>query len=79
VRPMVRVDPLRCQTCERCQARTVCKTRALWQLEPAELPVVEMSRCRGCLVCISACPHGAVQSEPLNAGDGGTGQASQAR
>ena len=60
MRPDVQIDPRLCHTCERCQARSVCKTRAIRQLEPADLPIVEVERCRGCLVCLPACPYGAV-------------------
>jgi Fe-S-cluster-containing hydrogenase component 2 len=60
MRPNVHIDPALCHTCERCQARSVCRTRAILQLEPADLPIVEVDRCRGCLVCLPACPYGAV-------------------
>lgn len=54
------VDVHLCHTCEACQARRVCKTRALVQIERGDLPIIDASRCRGCLVCILECPHGAV-------------------
>jgi Fe-S-cluster-containing hydrogenase component 2 len=60
MRPNVRIDPALCRACERCQARAVCRTRAILQLEPADLPIVEADRCRGCLVCLAACPYRAV-------------------
>jgi Fe-S-cluster-containing hydrogenase component 2 len=50
-----------CQTCSTCQARLVCKTRAIVQYERGDLPAIDASRCRGCMVCIPACPFGAVQ------------------
>ncbi len=60
MRPNLFIDPALCRTCERCQARSVCRTRAIRQLEPADLPIIEEERCRGCLVCLPACPYGAV-------------------
>ncbi len=63
MRPIILVDPERCHTCLKCQVRPVCRPRALVQIEPGELPVIEMDRCRGCLVCVPACPFGAVRAD----------------
>ena len=60
MRPILRIDLQLCQTCTTCQARTVCKTRAIVQYERGDLPIVDASRCRGCMVCLRACPFGAV-------------------
>jgi Fe-S-cluster-containing hydrogenase component 2 len=61
MRPILHVDTYACQTCASCQARLVCKTRAIVQYERGDLPAIDASRCRGCLICIPACPFGAVQ------------------
>lgn len=62
MRPILRVDAQMCHTCSSCQARLACKTRAIVQYEHGDLPIVEQSRCLGCLVCIPACPFGAVRN-----------------
>ena len=61
VRPILRIDTYACQTCSACQARLVCKTRAIVQYERGDLPAIDAGRCRGCMICIPACPFGAVQ------------------
>jgi Fe-S-cluster-containing hydrogenase component 2 len=65
MRPILRVDTYVCQTCTTCQARLVCKTRAIVQYERGDLPAIEPERCRGCMVCIPACPFGAVVRETV--------------
>jgi len=40
----------------------VCKTRAIVQFERGDLPIIESSRCRGCLICLPACPFGAIET-----------------
>ncbi len=61
MRPALQIDVHTCQTCATCQARLVCKIRAIVQYERGDLPAIDMGRCRGCMICISACPYGAVQ------------------
>ncbi len=75
MRPVLYVDPQRCQTCSRCQARATCRTRALTQFEPGELPVIETQRCLGCQVCVKACIFGAIGL--LGASPAGAGHAKQ--
>jgi len=67
LRPILRVAPNLCHTCATCRARRVCKTRAIVQFERGDLPIIEASRCRGCLICLPACPFGAI--EPPGAGN----------
>jgi Fe-S-cluster-containing hydrogenase component 2 len=31
------------------------------QFEHGDLPMVENDRCLGCLLCVPACPHGAIR------------------
>ncbi len=61
MRPILYVEVSACQTCDTCRARSACKTRALHQFERGDLPTIEIDRCLGCLLCIPACPHGAVR------------------
>ena len=68
MRPILHVDMHACQTCSACQARAVCKTRAIVQLERGDLPAIDAARCRGCMVCIPACPFNAVVREKQEAG-----------
>lgn len=50
----------RCQACHKCLARTVCKSKAIIQLDPDEPPFIDASRCYGCHLCIATCPHEAI-------------------
>jgi len=54
------VDDTRCAACRRCLARTVCKSKAITQLDPGESPFIDSSRCYACYACIPACPNGAI-------------------
>ncbi len=49
-----------CQGCDPCQARLVCKTRAIVQPDPGEPPYVDFSRCTRCALCAAACPCQAI-------------------
>jgi len=49
-----------CKACRRCVARSVCKTKAIIQIDPGEPPMIDASRCFGCLSCIQECPTGAI-------------------
>ena len=53
------VDEL-CHACRKCLARTVCKSKAIRQLDPDEPPFIDASRCYGCRLCIPTCPHKAI-------------------
>jgi MinD superfamily P-loop ATPase len=53
------VDEL-CHACRKCLARTVCKSKAIVQLDPDEPPFIDASRCYGCHLCITTCPHEAI-------------------
>ena len=49
-----------CQACAKCEAREVCRVKALVAIDPGEPPFVDGSLCYGCLVCIPACPFEAI-------------------
>jgi MinD superfamily P-loop ATPase len=49
-----------CQVCRKCLARTVCKSKAIVQLDADESPFIDASRCYGCHLCITACPYEAI-------------------
>ena len=53
------VDEL-CLACRKCQARDVCRTKAILQIDRGEPPFIDASRCYGCRACIPACPAGAI-------------------
>ena len=57
------IDAEKCRTCLKCQARQSCRLKALVQFEPRELPYVDQTMCRGCLVCVEQCPFGAIKAE----------------
>lgn len=49
-----------CQVCAVCQARKACQSKAITIIDRGEPPFVDPSRCYGCRVCTTVCPHGAV-------------------
>jgi MinD superfamily P-loop ATPase len=53
------VDEL-CQSCGKCLARKVCRSKAILQLDPGEPPFIDPNLCYGCHVCLPACPNGAI-------------------
>ncbi len=64
------VDEL-CLACRKCQARDVCRSKAILQIDPGEPPFIDPSRCYGCRACVPACPNGAIVlngSEPTSPG-----------
>ena len=58
-----------CQVCDPCQARKVCKTRAIFQIDIDEPPFIELGRCSGCAACVLACCCGAILM--VNSGSAG--------
>lgn len=57
---MLKVDDDLCQACNPCLAGEVCRGNAFRRFERHESPFLDMSRCWGCMICIPACPFGAV-------------------
>jgi len=53
------IDSL-CLACRKCLARSVCRTKAILQLDPGEAPFIDSNLCYGCHACIPACPQGAI-------------------
>ncbi len=56
----LRIDDKQCRACRRCLAAQVCKVRAIVRLDPDEPPVLDVSRCYDCRLCLPACPFGAI-------------------
>lgn len=54
------VEVAACHACAVCAARRACRTHALVQLDPGEVPAVDPARCYGCHRCIPECPFGAI-------------------
>lgn len=50
----------RCPLCRRCLAQRACRIRALMRVDEDEAPVVDVHRCRGCLLCAVECPYDAI-------------------
>ncbi len=55
-----RIEDDACQACRRCEARAVCRSKAILQIDPGEPPVIDPSKCYGCHACLTACPFGAI-------------------
>ena len=39
-----------------CAVQKECPTKAIFQMEPSDMPVVDPFRCRGCSKCLVGCP-----------------------
>lgn len=57
---LLMIDEAACRACGKCLAARVCTTGALLRIDPGDSPFLDTSLCRGCLVCMDACPFGAV-------------------
>lgn len=57
---MLKVDDAVCRVCGKCLASESCRGNAFIRLERGESPFLDNSRCWGCMVCMTACPFGAV-------------------
>ncbi len=54
------IDEQRCQACRRCEVLRACRGMAVLRFERDEPPVIDVSRCKTCLVCVDHCPYAAV-------------------
>lgn len=57
---VARVVEEHCHLCRRCLAQRACRIRALMRIDEEEAPVVDVHRCRGCLLCAVECPYDAI-------------------
>ena len=55
-----RIDWDICQVCNPCEAKLVCKVRAIARLDEDEPPYIDFSLCNRCAKCILACPCNAI-------------------
>jgi MinD superfamily P-loop ATPase len=51
-----------CQVCSPCEAKAVCKTRAIAKIDRDEPPYLDPDRCTKCNLCILACPFEAINN-----------------
>ncbi len=54
------IDETLCQACRKCAARTVCRVKAIVAIDPGEPPFIDGNLCYGCMICLPACPYGAI-------------------
>ncbi|MBN1564543.1 MAG: 4Fe-4S binding protein [Anaerolineae bacterium] len=54
------IDEDRCQVCDVCLAKSKCKGNAIRIIDKGEVPFLDMSRCWGCMVCMTACVNDAI-------------------
>jgi len=62
----IKIDEKLCQPCKKCVARKVCKVKAIVQVDPGEFPLIDLSHCFDCRLCIPACPFGAISAQPAS-------------
>ena len=62
--PKALLDPSRCRPdqCPEgvCALRPLCPVRAIFQMEPFEVPAIDWGRCHACAKCVEACPLRAI-------------------
>lgn len=58
-----KIDWNLCQVCSPCEVRKVCNVRAIVQIDLDEPAYIDHTRCNGCGLCITACPHEAISMQ----------------
>ncbi|MDI6694533.1 MAG: hypothetical protein QME21_05765 [Anaerolineales bacterium] len=61
------IDYENCLACQPCEARQVCKTRAIVRIDVDDPPYIALERCSGCAACVLACLGGAIIMRPAGA------------
>ncbi|GEM_PF-2898811 len=56
----LQIDEQACRHCRRCLAAEACRGNAFLVLDPEDSAFIDMSRCWGCLKCMTVCPFRAV-------------------
>jgi len=59
----VKFDHERCDLNPFCPVAKVCPTSAMFVDRKTYKPTFDASKCEGCGICLSSCPHGAVFEE----------------
>jgi Fe-S-cluster-containing hydrogenase component 2 len=57
---LLEIDDVACRVCRRCLASEVCRANAFVRFDRDEPPFIDTSKCWGCMLCVPACPFGAV-------------------
>ncbi len=50
-----------CRACHACLSAAVCLPGAIQMTKAGEYPVIDVTRCSGCMLCVVVCPYDAVQ------------------
>lgn len=57
---VLRIDEELCLVCDDCLAHRQCRGNAIRIIDRGEAPFLDLSRCWGCMICVAACPAGAI-------------------
>ena len=63
------IDPTRCRRCGRCMVKAACPSRAVRITRAGAVPSIHAAACDSCMICLSACPAGAVTCPECAPGD----------
>ena len=59
------ICPELCLSCDPCQARSACKTRAIVRIDPEDVPFIALERCSRCAACVMECAGGAIMMSSM--------------